>query len=81
MFAVSQIQVPAAMISNLIKQLFKILIASSPLLAAMYGLYWLETSGTWVPETPHRDKITIAVLAAAMLASFLIQSRFIRKKR
>lgn len=58
--------------------LLRIAIASAPMIAAMYLLYWLEQSGTWVPETPHRDKITIAVLAFGMATSFAIQSYFIK---
>ncbi|MEM6682070.1 MAG: hypothetical protein AAF607_07490 [Pseudomonadota bacterium] len=64
---------------NAFSKLLIWLIAAAPLLGAMYGLYWLEASGTWVPETPHRDKVTIAVLAAAMAATYVIRSWFFKR--
>lgn len=69
------------MVATPLKLLVKIAIASAPMVAAMYLLYWLEQSGTWVPETPHRDKITIAVVVIGMAASFAIQSFFIKASK
>jgi len=45
----------------------------------MYFLYFLEKNGIWVPETAHRDKITLAVLSIGMAASFFLQS-YLNKK-
>lgn len=58
--------------------LFKLTVAALPAVAAIYLLYWLEQSGTWVPQTPHRDKITVAVLVVGMLGSFFVQSYFLK---
>lgn len=64
-----------------VSSVLKWTITAIPLLVVMYGLYWLEQSGTWVPQTPHRDKITIAVLALAMALSFVIQSWFLKREK
>ena len=45
----------------------KIVIVATPLLMSMYLLYWLGKHEIWVPETSHRDKITIAILVAGMV--------------
>ena len=43
----------------------------------MYLFYWLDASGTWTPETPHRGKLSVAILlAAGMLSSFLLLAKF-----
>lgn len=47
----------------------------------MYLLFWLEKHKIWIPETPHRDKITIAIVAAGMVLSFLLQSYFARRDK
>lgn len=47
-----------------------------PWVLSMYLLYWLESSGTWTTETPHRDKYSILVLVAGMGLSLLIYSLF-----
>ena len=51
---------------------FCIAIAFVPWLASMYIFYWLDSSGTWTSETPHRGKISVALLSAGMGLSFLI---------
>lgn len=58
----------------------QILVGAMPWLVSMYVLFWLEKSGTWVPETPHRDKITIAIVAVGMISSFFLYSYLVRKK-
>ena len=40
----------------------------------MYAFFWLDSSGTWTSETPHRGKMSVAILGAGMLASFLLWS-------
>lgn len=60
---------------------FKIAIVMTPMLTAMYGLYWLGSREIWMPETPHRDKITIAIVAAGMVLSFLLQTFFSRREK
>ena len=59
----------------------KLLIAFTPWVLACFTFYWLHTSGTWSSETPHRGKMSVILLGTGMVLSFLIQSRFIRKKR
>lgn len=56
------------------KSALKIVIALTPIIISMYLLHWLETSETWIPETPHRDKFTIAILAAGLGLSFFLQT-------
>jgi len=54
-------------------------IALAPWLISMYVFYWLDSSGTWTSETPHRGKLSVALLASGMGLSFLIQSHFTRR--
>ena len=44
-------------------------IATVPFLFSMYTLYYLGKHEVWIPETPHRDKITIFVLLMGMTGS------------
>ena len=46
-------------------------IATVPLLFSMYTLYYLGKHEIWIPQTPHRDKITIFVLLMGMSGSLL----------
>lgn len=50
-------------------------IALIPWLLAMYAYYWLDASGTWTADTPHRGKMSVGLLATGMALSFLIYSR------
>ncbi|MGI9238767.1 MAG: hypothetical protein ACR2QZ_15315 [Woeseiaceae bacterium] len=59
---------------------FKAAIALTPWLMAMYVFYWLDSSGTWTSETPHRGKMSVVLLAAGMLLSFLLHSRLAGSK-
>jgi hypothetical protein len=52
-----------------------------PWLLAMYVFYWLHARGTWTADTPHRGKLSVALLASGMLLSFLIQSWFSKRRR
>ena len=56
--------------------LLKIAIALFPCLASMYLLFYFEKYEVWIPQTAHRDKITILVLIIGLLLSFLLYSRF-----
>jgi len=59
----------------------KVAIAFAPWLISMYVFYWLDHSETWTSETPHRGKISVAILAAGMVLSFLVQSHFAKRKQ
>lgn len=61
-------------------RVLKIAFALAPWLASTWAFYWLEASGTWVAETPHRGKMSVVLLGAGMFASFLLYSWLIRKK-
>lgn len=52
----------------------------APWLIAMYVFYWLDSRGIWTSETPHRGKLSVALLAAGMFASFLVHSFFSRRR-
>jgi len=47
-------------------------LAFGPWVAAMYLLYWFESQAIWVPETLHRDKLTIMILVTGMAGSFFL---------
>lgn len=71
---------PNTLKSRALKTL-KILVAFAPWVFASYLFYWLESSGTWTSDTPHRGKLSVAILASGMLLSFLIHSWFTRHDR
>ena len=48
----------------------------APWVCAMYAFYWLDSSGTWTADTPHRGKLSVIILGTGMLLSFLVQSHF-----
>lgn len=50
------------------------LAAAIPWLASMYAFYWLDSSGTWTIDTPHRGKLSVAILGSGMLLSLLLYS-------
>ena len=52
----------------------KFAVAAVPWLVAMYLFYWLDSSGTWTSETPHRGKLSVVILGAGMVASFYLHS-------
>ncbi len=60
---------------NRVQRVFKVAFALLPWLAAMYLYYWLDSSGTWSIDTPHRGKLSVLILASGMGLSFLIYSR------
>jgi hypothetical protein len=62
-----------------VRKALEVAIAFAPWLLAMYAFYWLDSSGTWTSETPHRGKLSVAILAGGMLLSFLVKSHFSKK--
>ena len=56
-------------------------IAFTPWLISMYVLYWLNYGGIWTSATAHRGKISVAILVVGMGLSFLVQSRFAKRKQ
>jgi hypothetical protein len=57
----------------------RLAVALAPWIVAMYVFYWLDSSGTWTSDTPHRGKMSVVLLAAGMVASFLLHS-FLSKR-
>ena len=56
-------------------------VSLAPWLVSMYAFYWLDHSGTWTSETPHRGKLSVVILGTGMGLSFLVQSWFLRRRR
>ncbi len=56
-------------------------VTALPWLLAMYLFFWLDQSGTWTSETPHRGKLSVLLLGAGMLASFGLYSLLMRRER
>lgn len=54
----------------------KVALALTPWIIAMYVFYWLDSSGTWTSETPHRGKASVLILGTGMAMSFLLHSYF-----
>ena len=71
----------ARTVKNRIWNLCGIAVALIPWLTAMYLFYWLESSGTWTADTPHRGKVSVALLACGMGLSFLLHSLFRRRRK
>ena len=67
------------MLKSLAVKASRVAIIMAPWLLAMYGFYWLDASGTWTSETPHRGKISVLILAAGMASSFLTWSYFAKR--
>lgn len=59
----------------------KIAAALAPCILSMYLLYCLGKYEIWVPETPHRDKMTIAILIIGMAMSFFARSYFVKRTK
>ena len=59
---------------------FTVAVASVPWLVSMYLFYWLDSSGTWTSETPHRGKLSVVLLAAGMALSFFLYSFFAKRR-
>ena len=61
------------------RRALEIAIASLPWILAMYLFYWLDASGTWTSETPHRGKMSVTLLGTGMTLSFLVHSFISRR--
>ena len=59
----------------------KIAAALAPCILSMYLLYRLGKYEIWVPETPHRDKMTIVILIIGMAISFFARSYFVKRTK
>ncbi len=53
----------------------------APWVASMYVFYWLDSSQVWTSETPHRGKLSVALLGGGMILSFLVWSYLSRHRR
>ncbi|MDA0705313.1 MAG: hypothetical protein O2805_01500 [Proteobacteria bacterium] len=60
-------------------KVLQIAISVTPWVLSIYIFYWLDSSGTWTSETPHRGKISVAILVAGMALSFGIYSYLARR--
>ena len=58
----------------------KAFLALAPLIGAMYALYCFGKYELWIPETPQRDKITLAILVLGVSISFWLYSLINPKK-
>ena len=56
-------------------------VAMAPWVISMYAFYWLDSSGTWTSETPHRGKLSVMILGSGMLLSFLAWSLLGKRSR
>lgn len=63
------------------RSIFEGALALAPWLASMYVFYWLESSRTWTGETPHRGKLSVALLGGGMILSFLVRSYLSQRRR
>ncbi len=63
-----------------VRQVGLTLIAAVPWILAMYLFFWLDSSGTWTTETPHRGKLSVMILGAGMVATFLLYSRLVYRR-
>lgn len=59
----------------------KIAAALAPCILSMYLLYCLGKYEIWVPETPHRDKMTIVILVIGMAMSFFCSILFCKENQ
>jgi hypothetical protein len=58
----------------------KLAIAFLPWIASMLLLYWLEYGQIWTTETPHRGKMSVAILVVGLGLSFLAHSYLFRRR-
>jgi len=59
----------------------KLIVTWLPWILAMYVFFWLDSSGIWTDDTPHRGKISVAILSSGMLISFIVNSYFTKKAK
>jgi len=58
----------------------KVACAFVPWIASMFLLYWLEYGQIWTTATPHRGKLSVAILALGLGLSFLTHSYFFKRR-
>jgi len=63
------------------RYVLQVAIAVTPWVVSMFTLYWLEHGDIWTTETAHRGKISVSILLAGMVLSFLILSRFTARRQ
>jgi len=56
----------------------KIAVSVTPWIASMYLLYGLGKFEIWVPETPYRDLMTVAIMVTGMVMSYFLYSYFFK---
>jgi hypothetical protein len=66
---------------SLTRRALEVAIAVVPWLFSMYLLYWLKTGEIWAPETAHRGKTSVAILAVGMGLSFFVYSYFLKRRQ
>jgi hypothetical protein len=59
----------------------KAAIVALPWLVSMYFLYWLEYSGIWTVDTPHRGKTSVTILLLGMGLSFFLFTRLFKRQK
>ena len=69
-----------ASLRNQARKLLRYLVILTPWLLAMYLFFWLDSSGTWSSETPHRGKLSIVILATGMGLSFGVYTLLARRR-
>lgn len=63
------------------KYALKLAFVMSPCIFSMYLLYYLEKNQVWIPQTLHRDKMTIAILATGLILSFLLKTYISKREQ
>jgi hypothetical protein len=63
------------------RRALEVAIAFTPWVVSMYTLYWLQHGEIWTTATPHRSKISVAILAVGMGLSFLVHSHFTKREQ
>ncbi|MEL7449965.1 MAG: hypothetical protein AAFN78_12200 [Pseudomonadota bacterium] len=66
---------------NGLQRTLLVALALTPWLLSMYTFYWLDASGTWTRDTPHRGKLSVVLLAFGMVLSFLLSGYLARRHR
>jgi hypothetical protein len=63
------------------RRVLVVAVAFAPWLISMYVLYWLEYSAIWSHDTPHRGKLSVAILVVGMSLTFFAYTTFAQLKR
>lgn len=57
----------------------KTAVTAVPWIASMYLFYWLDSSGTWTADTPHRGKLSVLIMSTGVTLSLLLFSSLFKK--